>query len=703
MTEPTPTPQRRKAMTEAGRQMLQRQRARLNREQAALGEKLVNEARHATSMGKALAQANDPVHNAISRGIVRRVAGVLASEKVTPAIEVRPVNIEGGEVMQAYTDFSSIVVNYTPHTDKRLLAATMRGLMYHEGGHIRWTTPFQTLVQQIVDVALGGSIYAAPGEHSSTAYQWAWNALEDQRMETAVVSDSPRKAAYFTPMIMTELVESPDKAAANFPLLIWRRYLPKHIRRGARKGFVEMHGDNGEALARAFEAVTTQYVTATDFATMWDAVCQAVVLYAQHRTAASLDNQAMGHANQRNSSEAQRGARNGEKLEIPIDPSMADEDDDDDADDGEGQAAEAGDEGDAEGDAEAAGEGQDAAEGGEAGDGADDGEGASDDAGESTDGEADVEGGEGAGGEAGDHSHEGDDETLTQDDIDAVTEEANDKWLNDAAVEEDLKAYEDALNGGASQLPVYIGGVSKDVAAAAKAENLADQIQQAFEMATMDRQPAWVEQQRRGIINVPRYVTAQAGDVEYFRNWVEDDQPGYNMAVSVLLDYSGSMYGDTVELAQCGYAAKLACWNLGIPCTVTLWDNKATTLFDANEMPRGLPIINTSGSTNPSMALADLENQRYDKETHLVLMMTDGAWDDDWNDRHHRHGGKAKRTVAFYAGHGRHFIGFGYSSSGYSSNAYAAKLKGYGIRESYGISDLMAIPKRLQEALIRLA
>lgn len=555
-------------------------------------------------------------------------------------------------------------------------------------------------------------------------------------METAVVSDSPRKAAYFTPMIMTELVQTPERAAANFPLLIWRRYLPKHIRRGARAAFVEYHGEAGEALAKAFEATVTQYVTATDFATMWDAVCQAVLLFAQHRTAQSLDNFAMGHGSQRGTSETQRDARNGEKLEIPIDPSMIDEDEGDEGEGDEGETQsetqgatqaegddttneagdeagdEAGEAGDTEADTEAEAEGQGAAGGEGETEGADKGDETGEGAGE-TEGtdedESDAEGGEGAGGAAGDHegADEADDEAddnLSQDAIDETLEEATDKWLNDGAVEEDLKAYEEALHNSASQLPVYIGGVSKNIAAAAKAENLAAQIEQAFELATMDRQPAWVEQQRRGIVNVNRYVTRSAGDVEFFRNWVEDDQPGYNMAVSVLLDYSSSMSSSTVELAQCGYAAKLACAKLGIPCTVTLWDNKATTLFDANEEPRGLPIINTTGSTDPSLALADLDNQRYDKEIHLVLIMTDGQWNHEWNDKHHSKGGKSDRTVAFYAGHGRHFIGFGFSDySQHSANSYAANLKKYGIRESYGITDLMAIPRRLQEAMIRLA
>ena len=321
MTEPTtPTRKaRRKAMTDVGRQILQRQRQRLNREQAELGERLVNESRLAHTMGARLERQNDPVHNAVSRGIVRRVAGVLASEKVRPAIHVTP-----SDRFMAYTDFDNIVVNYVQHADKRVLAATLRGALYHEGGHIRWTMPFDDLRQVVIDATPDGLIYNAPITAEVKAYQWAWNALEDQRMETAVVSDSPRKAAYLTPMVMVEMIETPGKAAANWPLLIWRRYLPKHLRRGARKAFVAMHGDNGEALAQAFEAVTTQYVLATSHASMWDAVCQAVALFHQHQTAFSLED--AGHRHQRSNNNTRHEARKGDKLEIPVDPSMIDED-----------------------------------------------------------------------------------------------------------------------------------------------------------------------------------------------------------------------------------------------------------------------------------------------------------------------------------------------------------------------------------------
>ena len=72
-------------------------------------------------------------------------------------------------------------------------------------------------------------------------------------METAVVQDSPRKAAYLTPHDHARPRPEREHAAANWPLLIWRRYLPKNIRNGARKMFVTKHnlmGLDGEALAK---------------------------------------------------------------------------------------------------------------------------------------------------------------------------------------------------------------------------------------------------------------------------------------------------------------------------------------------------------------------------------------------------------------------------------------------------------------------
>ena len=90
------------------------------------------------------------------------------------------------------------------------------------------------------------------------------------------------------------------------------------------------------------------------------------------------------------------------------------------------------------------------------------------------------------------------------------------------------------------------------------------------------------------------------------------------------------------------------------------------------------PTSTTSGST---------------KQHHIVLMMTDGEWDKAW--------GK-DRTLAFYA-KDRKFIGFGLDSYQSSADRYAANLKRYGLRESYGITNLNEMLRHLQRMLLTLA
>ena len=192
MTDPT-TPkrkQRKRATTDMGRQLLQRERQRLAREQAALGEALANEANRARTLTDSGPRKTHvtPEHVAISRGIVRRVAGVLASEHVSVPIEVRP----NRDVLQAYTDFERIHATYRVQDDPRMTAAVLRGILYHEGGHIRFTMPWPSLcevVRRDAPAVFGGNTNSSAWQQ----YHRAWNILEDQRMETAVVSDSPRQ------------------------------------------------------------------------------------------------------------------------------------------------------------------------------------------------------------------------------------------------------------------------------------------------------------------------------------------------------------------------------------------------------------------------------------------------------------------------------------------------------------------------------
>jgi hypothetical protein len=178
-----------------------------------------------------------------------------------------------------------------------------------------------------------------------------------------------------------------------------------------------------------------------------------------------------------------------------------------------------------------------------------------------------------------------------------------------------------------------------------------------------------------------------------FREWTEDDQPGYDITVSLLLDYSSSMQHHTEELAECGYASKVACDNLGIPCTVVLWDTDAKVLWDANERAEWLPVITATGGTDPSAALADLDNHRGDRPKHVVMIMTDGEWDSDWE----------HRSLGAYKTGERYIIGFGLATDDHSAQRLRASLDRKGCDESFAITNLVEIPHHLERILLNIA
>lgn len=729
---------RKKVTTDLGRQLLTRERQRLSREQAALAEQQTAEAQRRRSLQKAIVTVKKPIDGAIARSIVKRFAAVLASEGIDVRIIAKP-----STKTSAWTDFEQIVINYREQDDHRMMAANMRGLAYHEGGHCRFTLPFLDLAEA---AGVDGNQYVQ--------LHTAWNCLEDQRMETAVTSDSPRKAAYLTTMVMQDLVPSVNHAAANWPLLIWRRYLPVNIRKGARKLFVVRHGAAGENIARELERVTSKYVLATDAVTMWEAVVEYHGLLSTIQPmAARMDDASAGH--QRQSKRNERDLD--DFLVIPVDGGGegggidADEVDWDDidqtdpevarhlseilialwnapetlicviyaeqsaskgeSDEGAGSPSdEKGESGEGESDEGESDEDEDGSNGSESGEGRDD-DGKSF-ANESA-GQHDSKGGS-----TGTHKNKGvrddldyededestegegasdeDDDDLTDEALQEARQAAEAERDSDKSLDQDVKSLSEAINEQTSALTPYETRDSDDAEAQAAADNLAQDIEQAFQENTIDRAPGWLEGQRRGFVNVLRYETRRPGDVEFFRAYTETDAPGTNISVSVLLDYSASMGGATKELAQAGYACKKACDNLDIPCTVVLWDTNATTLWDANERCERLPVVVATGGTDPSTAMADLDNQRYDKDIHIVLVMTDGAWSGAC-----ANGG----YLASYKGDrpGRYFIGLGYADSswgGGNSQAIAENLRRYGCDESHGMENLMEIPRYLEEALL---
>jgi hypothetical protein len=669
-----------------GRQLMKMGREKMAEEAARTAERMLNERTQREEAELALHNRSRNVSTAaaVSRGLLGSIVGSLASEDITPYIDVQPVELFSS--LEAWTDFHQIHIRYHQDPDPRIMAAVLRGLMYHEGGHIRWTIPFAEL-REMAGVSAQGT-----GEEMRRL-QRAWNALEDQRMETAVVSDSPNKAGFFVPMVMMELLNTVDKATMNYPLLVWRRYLPKHIRDACRAAFVAFQGGD-EHLTLQIEQCVDDYVKATTAWQMWAAVCWFAEL--TNLLQMTLPQAAETHSKQKSTRQGadgetqQSGPAPAEKMEIPIDPTQ-DASPAGGGDEDEQPAEEAG--GEAGGEQE--GEGESAAAGGEGGEEGD-GEGGDEGAGDSPDSDAtsgeSTQGAEGSG--AGARSEdEANHDPLSQEMLNEAMAQAEDDRYNSRSLDADVDAFNDALDRRGSKLGAYTLHPEEDVDRLIAADALADDLVGSFNQATMDRIPSWVEGQRSGRLNVGRYMTRQPGDMEYFTQWMDDDVPGYNLAVSVLLDYSGSMSRSAQDLAQAGYAVKTACQRLDIPCTVVLWDDDAKVLWDGEEEADMLPRIVCTGNTDPTWALADLDNQRFNKVRHLVLIMTDGVWS-----------GYGDRTLAPYCIDGRMMMGIGYAlDDEKKAQGRTAKLIGYGCPDAFPITNLQELPWLLEEYLIRMA
>ncbi len=646
---PKRTAGRKKLTTDMGKQIQQRERRRMAREQATEAEEMVAEYRRQAEERANKMQGIDAPDRkkarAIDRGLVKRVAGVLASEGLTFKMTC---NESGDATSQAWTDFTNISITYGSFQDAhgdpdfRMIAANFRGLAYHEGGHIRWTIPFRDLVT------------LATGEEKSNRWDnlhKSWNLLEDQRMETAVVSDSPAKAKYFLPMVMEHNCPTNDMLAMNYPYIVWRKYMPAKVRRQGRRLFLRQHPQMTEALCDEMEAIIETYVLADDPLVMFKAIQDFDRLYQAYvRSPLNEDSSHLITVILPGGSDDA-----GDRLQVPIDPNMFEDVEGDDPMPGKG--------GSGKDDSKDAGEGE-------------------------GEGDSKGKGGQGAGSTSPDEMKPGTEDDLTDRDLQKLIQDAEDVRNNDRTLDADEMAMQEAAQEFGSTLPIYSTGVNTNPEMQAIADNLAYEVENAFHAATMDKAPAWVEQQNRGVINVIRYETRQSGQTDFYRQWTDDDQPGLNIAVSVLLDNSGSMAGKTEELAAAGFASKLACARLDIPCTVTLWNTNAQLLWDHHDKADFIPLIAAEGGTNPREALADIFAQRMEKPMHVVLIMTDGSWS----------GGTADLFNA-YRTPGTHFVVVSYDSDINTANKRAEAVAGYGADTSVGIDNLMQIPKVLEQAL----
>ena len=125
---------------------------------------------------------------------------------------------------------------------------SFKGVVYHETGHILFSPRMQSRICQAVRDL---------GQHQDPRYWYAFNGLEDQRMEMLFTGRYGPTTPYFNALVSEWLVKTPEALVVSHALLWGRRYLPDSIRLAARQVFEAHYSVD---LAKQFANVIDEYL-----------------------------------------------------------------------------------------------------------------------------------------------------------------------------------------------------------------------------------------------------------------------------------------------------------------------------------------------------------------------------------------------------------------------------------------------------------
>jgi len=541
------------------------------------------------------------------------------TSSVLHSIDVKaPIIIEksgNSNIANAKTDFNRIIIGVKSgiynENDRDSISALVhltKGLVYHEGGHIKFTTPFNNLVEMSgVELPLGERF----------ALMRAWNILEDQRMETAMCSLSPVLARYFTSIVINVVVNKND-ASANWPWLAGRTYLPSSIREFFREA---AYTHTQSHLISEINECVMRYRKSTDAKEMIDCVVSFNKL---------LEKWGVGGNNTDEHDFFDWSKRS--KLPQPSDiPQVGEEEEEGNEHHGEELVSKGGD--------------------------------ASEEEEHTTTESAD---GDTSTGMPGGKPEE-------KQDIDEVREQEK-AHLNNKAKELLNDELDKSTKTDDHEIDDFISSVNEiknnlvmpdrtialmDDEEIAKSKAVASSMLAVLERLFVQVEPTWSLYQEDGILDPTTYMMREPGDINFWSGVDGSGNSGHDIAVSVLLDSSGSMQSsmDTVSIAAMGI--RHACDQLSIPCTITTFNDDVYMVAPANE-DIGFVRVSSEGGTSVFNAMMAIDDQKYGKTYHLVIVLTDGEWFD-------------VSDVRLWSNPQRHIViaGFGNGLERYVSDKYA--------------------------------
>ena len=149
-----------------------------------------------------------------------RVNSAFTFRKVTVKVENSELNAPAWSGASEVTFNSRLIGDLN---DAKSIAG-IKGLDLHEISHILYTS------------REGSELFTYVRENN---FMTAYNALEDQRIETLFTSKYPSTIAWFTATILIHFVENAEAFTNSYPLLRGRRYLPVELRARSRNSYSE--------------------------------------------------------------------------------------------------------------------------------------------------------------------------------------------------------------------------------------------------------------------------------------------------------------------------------------------------------------------------------------------------------------------------------------------------------------------------------
>jgi hypothetical protein len=479
--------------------------------------------------------------------------------------------------------------------------ASIKGLTLHEIGHI------------LLSPRVGNDFrdwVIKSGMHR------AWNALEDQRIESMLVASYPSTRDWYNATITQYLLTEQEGWSVAFPLIHGRKYLDKGVRRLIRDLYVNQHD------VRELSDIIDKFRT-LNMSDATDAERAKELVEAYHELTKNVGiTNPNGHdvrSNEEGESNVRSRPWNRTKQEQVKEQLESEPYEDlDEIEDPDGCAM---------GGDDLTPSGQSGADTNSSDDSNTDdanGENGTPSDASGTQGDASGSQGEGNGKDAGDLALEKELERRLTKQVDEIFERLDD------ALTKDINLYNGDVLLEGEVLPepdtykyTQSRHVSGDVAVGS------DQFAYELQRLRAEHDPAWVRRTSNGRLDPVRWERGCEID-EAFDQFKSGNALATDIEAVILLDVSGSMATEEHKAHESMWAIKRALDSVNADTSVITYSDASYTLYSKNErVGNDMKFIGNQGGTNPTKALqyayGELANST--RAIKLLIIITDGAWD----------------------------------------------------------------------------